>query len=300
MSKTFGADEKKILDYFHNGVIFSDEETEYAVVISGKPTCSKGEPKTDIYVLAKNLHGNNNREYKISYKKKNADFLENKISSDRAENLLGKNWSTIIFNSTNDIKESFLRKPLIYKTAMQHTRAGSFTLGWKFELTNKENGALSGRLAVSNEQVIDIYSGTSLPEDKRNAYVNGKIVSGSGVAEYVLLSEPRCISSPEDIISNMFLINESLSSLPPVYFACKALNYRSFEKKSDGNRPLCVYVDWSIEEDKLKSTLVFDNPLSVSGNEVLQKLSNCLLRLGIKTTADIDSHNVIDPRIIHF
>ena len=33
------------------GTEFVFEGKEYAVVLSGKPTCRKGEPKTDIYIL---------------------------------------------------------------------------------------------------------------------------------------------------------------------------------------------------------------------------------------------------------
>ena len=49
------------------GTEFVFEGKEYAVVLSGKPTCRKGEPKTDIYILAESDEGD--IEIKISYKK---------------------------------------------------------------------------------------------------------------------------------------------------------------------------------------------------------------------------------------
>ena len=300
MAKTFGSDERRILGFFTPGTVFSEDGLEYSVCESGKPTCGKGEPKTDIYVAAIETRSNTSREYKISYKKANADFLENKITAERAGNLLGKDWSTIIFNATKSIEESFKRKPLIYKTSFRNTQAGSFTLGWKFELTNKMNGALSNKINVSAQQAIDIYSGNSLPDDKRNAYVNGRIVGNSGVAEYLLIADPGDVKSINDIVSNTVLIRNSFATLPPVYFACKALNYRSIRQKHDGNRSLCVFVNWFIDNNKLRSSLVFDNPLTVCGDEVKNSLVNCLRQLGIKTTEDISANNVYDPSIIHY
>lgn len=58
---------------------------------------SKGEPKTDIYVLAKD-EKDITREFKISYKKPNADFLENKTSAERAELLFGSHWKNIVID----------------------------------------------------------------------------------------------------------------------------------------------------------------------------------------------------------
>ena len=48
----FGEAERRILGFMSEGTEFVFEGKEYAVVLSGKPTCRKGEPKTDIYILA--------------------------------------------------------------------------------------------------------------------------------------------------------------------------------------------------------------------------------------------------------
>ena len=68
------------------GTEFEFEDRKYVVELSGKPTCHKGEPKTDIYVLAKSSL--DEKEIKISQKKENADFIENKIRIN--ENILRK------------------------------------------------------------------------------------------------------------------------------------------------------------------------------------------------------------------
>ncbi len=51
--KNFGEAERKILNLMSEGTEFIFHDKYYKVILSGKPTCQKGEPKTDIYVLAK-------------------------------------------------------------------------------------------------------------------------------------------------------------------------------------------------------------------------------------------------------
>lgn len=79
----FGDAERRILAFMSVGTEFVFEDKEYKVILSGKPTCQKGEPKTDIYILAESV--SDKVEIKISYKKENADFIENKMGSERAE-----------------------------------------------------------------------------------------------------------------------------------------------------------------------------------------------------------------------
>ena len=74
---------------------------------------------------------------KFSYKKENADFIENKMSAERAEQLFGEDWIDIIEHSTTAIQDKFYERMLIYKNGFRRTEKGSITLGWKFELLNK-------------------------------------------------------------------------------------------------------------------------------------------------------------------
>lgn len=101
----FGEAERRILGFMSEGTEFVFEGKEYTVVLSGKPTCRKGEPKTDIYILAESDEGD--VEIKISYKKENADFIENKMSAERAEQLFGEDWIYIIEQSTTAIQDKF-------------------------------------------------------------------------------------------------------------------------------------------------------------------------------------------------
>ncbi len=292
--KNFGDAERKILDLMAVGTKFEYDGDSYTVILSGKPTCHKGEPKTDVYILA---HSKTDRiEIKISYKKGNADFLENKISAERAMQIFGEDWDVIIEQSTLAIKEKFEERALIYQNACKGTEKGAMTLGWKFELINKKNGELSGRMHLTEEQVTDVYAGSNLSEDKRNAMVGDEVIENSGVANFVLMDED--IATAQDIINKMVPIREYVKMHPEIYFACKALNYRTFKDKWDGNRALSVQVDWKLDEGKLKSGLVFDKPLIVKGNEVGNRLKGYMESLQVKTTDELNENNADTDKMV--
>ena len=70
----FGEVERKVCSMMAEGTRFSFRGKDYRVIISGKPTCSKGEPKTDIYILAQS--DDDTVEIKISYKRKMPTLLK--------------------------------------------------------------------------------------------------------------------------------------------------------------------------------------------------------------------------------
>lgn len=290
----FGEAERRILGFMSEGTEFVFEGKEYAVVLSGKPTCRKGEPKTDIYILAES--DEDDIEIKISYKKENADFIENKMSAERAEQLFGEDWIDIIEQSTTAIQDKFYERMLIYKNGFRRTEKGSITLGWKFELLNKSGGDLSGKMLLTDEQVVDVYAGSNLSPDKRNASVCGQIIRNSGVANYILMDEN--VHFAQDVIDKMIPIGEYVMMHPDIYFACKALNYRTFAEKWDGNRPLSVQVNWDAIDNRLVPELVFAKPLIVKGDEVAERLIHYMRKLNIRTTDDIDEDNSGTDKIV--
>ena len=290
----FGDAERGILAFMTEETEFVFQNKKYKVILSGKPTCHKGEPKTDIYILAESEY--DKVEIKISYKKENADFIENKMSAERAKQLFGINWELIIEQSTTAIRDKFEERMLIYKNKFKRTEKGAITLGWKFELLNKNSGELSGKMLLTEEQVIEVYAGSNLSEDKRNAMVCGQVIENSGIANYILMDED--VHSAQDVIDKMIPITEYVKLHPNIYFACKALNYRTFAGKWDGDRPLSVQVFWNAEKNKLVPKLVYDKPLMIKGNEVAGRLLQYMKLLNIKTTDDIDDDNSGTDRII--
>lgn len=286
MSITFSREEESIRTLFPIGTTFNYDNVLYDVIEVGKPFSEKGEPKTDIYICAISKD-HKKKEFKISFKKSNADFLENKISKERAQQLFGKNWSKIIKESIDKLELSFQSKKLIYKEQEGHTEKGSITLGWKFELVNKISGALSDEIILVEDQVIDVYAGTNLEDEKKNAKVNGKLIDDSGIANFILIGETG-FNSAQEVIDKLISVKDYVKLHPKVYFACKALNYRFLKDKWDGDRPLAVYVEWSASGKKLSHSLVFDEPLEKKGNEVAEKLKAALETLNITTIDNID------------
>lgn len=292
--RDFGDAERRILALMHVGAKFIYQDEEFTIVRSGKPTCYKGEPKTDVYVWAESEYFC--MEVKISYKKENADFVENKMNAERAEQLFGPYWALIIEESTTAIRERFEERILIYKNQFKKTEKGAITLGWKFELMNKPSGDLSGRMRLDFKQVVDAYAGSNLSEDKKHAMIDEEVIENSGVANSIIMNDH--LFSTQDVIDNMIPIEEYVRRHPHIYFACKALNYRSFKKKWDGNRPLSVYVDWNLCNNKLVPILVYDRPLLVKGNEIANRLLNYMRVLNISDTDDMTKNNVTTDRII--
>lgn len=294
---TFGEAERTIAYLLRRGNAFIFQGDNYTIINSGKPTCVRGEPKTDIYVAAEAENGKL-IEIKITYKKENADFIENKTNAERAQALFGDDWEDIIMQATDSIRDVFENKKLIYKSSSGKTERGAITLGWKYELLNKTGGGLSGLVALTQEQIIDVYAGTHISRDKRDARVNSVMIPNCGVANYILMNDD--VRTTQEIIDNLYTIEEYVDMYPTVYFACKALNYRTFLNKYDGNRPLSVYVNWFVENGKLCHELVFDSPLTVGGDEVADNLIAALDELDIENTDDITADIVEDPSIINF
>lgn len=292
---SFGDSERHILSLFSCGSSFSYRGDTYRIILSGKPTVPKGEPKTDIYALAKNDAGQQ-CEFKISYKQPNADFLENKITAERAKQIFGSDWASIITNATRTLQQKFYRKCLIYRESYGRTEAGSITLGWKFEFVNKTGGDLSGVIPLSTAQKIDIYRGTNLALDKKNAIVNNTVIRNSGVADFIIMENN--VPSLQRAIDLLIPI-DNYADNSNIFFACKALNYRSFEGKWDGDRPLAVYVNWYVYENNIGCDIIFDSPLMKKGNEVAANLCGVLHEIGITSAAEINYGNLWDYSMVY-
>lgn len=292
--------EQGVCALFKKGTVFNFQGKQYTVLEDAdKPTVRKGECKTDVYFKAST--GKEVREFKISVKKCNADFLENKISHERAEELFGKDVDQILLSSVIVLKDKFEDKDLVSFDKNGRTEAKSITLGWKFELVNKSNGKLSGKMNLTTEQKVDVYSGSNLPSEKRNAFVNGKIVKDSGVANLITIlpsNEPAtldsCLNSLVPI--KQFIEDEGVD----VYFACKALNYRAEKGKWDGNRPLAVFVDWSLVDGELEGHLNFSEPLLHKGDEIAENVQNLLEELHINKSNFRDLSHKMMPDVKYY
>ncbi|MBQ8709117.1 MAG: hypothetical protein IJ550_00835 [Bacteroidaceae bacterium] len=275
----FSQTEANIIKLFVPTTIIEFEGTKYVIEECAKPRPSSGECKTDIYLKLKSE--TSTRELKISIKQENADFLENKIKYERAKEILGNDVDTILKKSIESLKSKFQDQYLVLFDKFKRTEANTIKLGWKFEFVNKPGGELSDKLDLSHEQVMDIYSGQNLPSSKRNAQVNGHVINDSGVANYILVIDENGTYTSKQCIDLLQPIETYINQHPDIFFACKALNYRAEKDQWDGNRPLSVYVDWSIVNGKMTGKLNFDNPLKKKGNEIGNNVKKILHKLSI-------------------
>lgn len=298
----FSQTERTIIDTLIASTNFIYRDDRYELLECDKPTTSKGEPKTDIYIQVQKESTQEIFEFKISVKQSNADFLENKISAERALELFGTNWKDIIMELTNSVRADFVNQKLIYKRPQGQTEEGVFTLGWKFEILNKSARNRSGILPT--EILREVLTGENLNQNKRDAFINGVVIENSGVANFILPNADTIdLSNLNEIMQNIITIDEYISNPSnQVYFACKALNYRSKyipSPKWDGDRPLCVYIHWFENNSKLCYEFCFDNPLLTKGNLVARNLQSALNNLNINTTDDINQINTNHYSIVH-
>ena len=280
MSVKFSETEKRIRNLFSINKEFTFRGNKYKILTSGKPTpLQKGECKTDIYILSEDIYTKERKEFKISIKQSNADFLENKINIERANQLFGKNTSEVLTNSIKRIYSSFINDELILINKKGKTEGKTIKIGWKFELCNKKQGEKSDLIILSDEQKIEVYSGMNLSEEKKNSIVNNDIINNSGVSNYILVVDDA-MSTENDLDK---LINEiqpikEYAIKQNLYFACKAINYRVEQDKWDGDRPLAVFVNWFILNNKINSQLNFENPLSTKANVIGNNIREILKR----------------------
>ena len=278
--RNFGKTEHDITHLFSNGMNFYYDDHHYHVVLCGKPKPPKGECKTDTYIKAID-ENQTAREFKITIKQSNAEFLENKMGLERAKEIFGENAQTIIKESLYRIAKNFTDDFLIHVQKGHHTDAKSIRLGWKFELLRKDGGRRAGKIKLTPEQKLNIIAGTALSRDKKDSKVNGVKIINSGVANMYLEVSPGK-NDLDTVLSKMIPVEEFIKDYSDdVYFSCKALNYRVEEGKWDGDRPLSVYVDWSIKDNKLSGNLVMDHPLEHCGNEIGENVKRLLKQLKI-------------------
>lgn len=274
--------EKKICELFTQGTVFDYNGVRYTVSSSAaKPTTKKGECKTDVYIPT--TFDGGEKVFKVSVKQTNADFLENKVTYQRAKEILGSDVDKILIKAIGGLKDKFNHTKLVYFDAGDHTKAKSIKLGWKFELLNVLSGNLSGKIDLTKEQKIDVYSGSNLPKEKKDASVGNSIVKESGVANYIMVVNPNVQLTVDYCILQMQTIEDYVNG-KEIYFACKALNYRATVNKWDGPRSLAVYVDWNIIDGKLHGKLIFDQPLQKKGAEMGEKLQSLLRTLKINAS----------------
>ena len=115
--------------------------------------------------------------------------------------------------------------------------------------------------------------------------MNGEEIENSGVANYIIEVNKDELPTLSEIFEGIEPIEEYAKE-QEIYFACKAINFRASkmqdkDKPWDGNRPLAVYLDWKLEDEKIVCSLIIDNPLGKKANEIGLNIKKILKDLDI-------------------
>ena len=277
----FSDAEKKLRDTISNkSFTWKGEKFTTGQAYKPEKKGSGGECKTDCYVLVTRDIDKQVQEIKISYKKENASFIENKIRKERAEIIFGKDWSNTIKKQITQIKKNLQDEFLFYLEDDRKTKKGSIKLGWRYEM--EVNGTRPLGTAIEQDVGKCVWENKNGNKDYRNCPVNGKKIDNSGVPNYALIRNPEKIDSIEDIFPNLIPIADVIEN-GIITSAFTAHNYNPFRDYQGGgtNRHLSVPIDWSIKNNEITANLIFDKPLEFNSNTQLEKLKNVLKELDI-------------------
>lgn len=300
MPKKFYAElEQHIIATMQRDRLFKYQRRMYEVLEVGKPRPNgRGECKTDVYAAIRDTESNTIDELKISVKTEGShEFEGNKITAETAEAYFGKDWQEIVYEATTSLCNEFENRVLIYASGMNRIQPNSITVGWKLEFARKPR-TLSVRIPLTDKQVRDfVYKGTNQSQEKIDAVVNGHVVRGSGVADYLLVTNKGRISSINDVLNQMVLIDEA--DIEDTYMIFTANNYRSDVDKADGSRALAVRVEWRVINGKLEPIYCYDHPLMYTGEKDMAKyVKYALSLLGKRNISDINPYkDLSDPKL---
>tara|TARA_Y100000590_G_scaffold430495_1_gene544152 strand:+ start:129 stop:1040 length:912 start_codon:yes stop_codon:yes gene_type:complete len=261
---------------------FQMNSSKYEIIRLSKPTVlgGGGETKTDIYIKVKNKSNNKEEEIKISYKKPSFSFVENKIKSNRAKAIYGNNWSKIIQEQINEIRDNFLVKPLVYFEKSGRIEKGSITLGWRYEM--EHSGSRSLGVKIKQDIAAQVWENKGAQAQYKDGIVDGNEIPLSGMPNFCLTIDPEKINTSEDIFGNLVSMKKLILTHGDITAAFLAQNYRSHKQKQEGNRRhLGVWLDWKILDGKLACEYVFDKPLEMESLPRLENLDRCLKQIGI-------------------
>ena len=294
--RAYGRLEDHIIDVFRRDRLFEYYNRIYEVLIAGKPRPRTGECKTDVFVRARETSSGEIEDFKISVKNENKEFMGNKLKAADLEAYIGPDWEEVVMDATLSLEDRFRNALLLYATRKHPTCANSITVGWKLEITDRPRN-LSVPIPLSDQEIRDfVYKGTNLSDDKKNSYVDGKMIENSGVAEFLITTTESDITCANDVIEQMEYIDDA--DIGDTYFIFTANNYRTDVDKADGPRALAVRIEWACEGAKLVPHFCFDSPLYYTGERDMAPLVKQALRaLGKRNIDELEENVDVDLRI---
>lgn len=292
--------EDHVIDTFAAQRIFTYHQKVYEVLVADKPRPQGGggECKTDVFVRAKEQATGQIIDFKISVKSESSqEFQQNKVSAQTAEDFFGNDWENIVIASTKSLEDKFKDRTLLYASGKNPTKPNSMTVGWKLEIASKQR-KLSVKVPLTDEEIRSyVYRGTNQIDAKKDSVVNNEVISGSGIADYMLVTEIEKINSVDDVMEQMIPIEQY--PVNDTYLIFTANNYRTDVKQADGPRPLAVRIEWQCKDGKLIPEFCFDAPLKYTGERDMAPLAvKALEGLGKKNVDEIDPEvDLVDQKI---
>lgn len=296
--KEYGQLEEHIINMFQRDRVFTYHKKLYEVLTVGKPRPqgNGGECKTDVFVRGKEQQTGSIEDIKISVKNENKEFMGNKLKKEDVEAYFGPDWEKIVMEATTSLKTSFENRVLVYASGKYPTKPNSVTVGWKLEIADRPR-ELSTKIPLSDQEIRDyVYKGTNLTTEKKNSYVNGEIIQNSGVADYLITTSIPKITSANDVINQMELIDEA--NIGDTYFVFTANNYRTDKDKADGPRSLAVRVEWGCKNNQMIPVFYYDKPLQYTGErDMAPHVKAALKTLGKKNASELKPAVDVDAKI---
>lgn len=231
------------------------------VSLSGKPLARRGgECKTDVFVG----FCDDSPPLKISVKSFGSEFIENKMKLARANQIFGNGWGEKFQDTLNELVR-------IANDNLSPINQNSLTLGYRADLMTAKTRRLSAEIEISTESTLEAYAGRLLPDSKRHAFVNGRQILNSGVAEQILIRSAQELTSAQDVIDSLMPLVD-YANTSSLYLCCSAVNYRT-GGKFERSRPLLLTYEYDLDEHgNVTSVLTSSNPLERTSTDAALRL----------------------------
>ena len=283
---------------------FTYKGKRYKIVINEKPS---PETKTDFYILAERLQSKKKitKVFKISYKTEKYAFLENKLTAERSEKIYGKNWKKIIKKQImqknsfevnqcwlkkfpyTSLEENFRKFPVI--NFKKGKKSYGIVLGWRIEIEDLHAPTVGLRLLSGKikQNIIDqILWGKGCSTEMRDAKIGKEIIKESGIPKYILIKDPECIKTADDVFENIQDIRKHAKSHNKVrnaFFTQNLTWSKTKGWKTEGDsRSFAVWIKWRAVKGKLSGRPVLDKPFTKTAKDIQNELWSALEKIGLK------------------
>ena len=291
--------ERKVRDILGKSE-FDYQGKRYKIVINEKPS---PETKTDFYILAEHLQSKKKitKEFKISYKTEKYGFLENKLTAERSEKIYGKNWEKIIKKQImqknsfevnqcwlkkspcTSLKENFRDFPVV------NFKNLGVVLGWRIEIEDLHAPKVGRRLLsgkIKGNIINQILWGKGCSTEMRDAKIGKEIIKESGIPDYILIKNPECIKTANDVFENIQDIRKHAKSHNKVrnaFFTQNLTWSKTKGWKTEGDsRSFAVWIKWRAVKGKLNGRPVLDKPFTKTAKDIQNELWSALEKIGLK------------------